>query len=156
MPNWNRIIIGDAFKIQPAGFDYYRDLFLLWPFLGFSIAATSVLVAPQSAAYRVFGLKLAVCAALALLLAKERVMLVLVASAYVALRMAVAIIFFHTWLTLTLLLVSGGTLLTIFRSGALKNWKPSYVRPKKHYVLDTAVCVSGLGVIMAIAHWMKP
>jgi hypothetical protein len=26
------IIIGDAFKVSPGGFDHYRDLFLMWPF----------------------------------------------------------------------------------------------------------------------------
>jgi hypothetical protein len=94
MPNWNRIIVGDAFKVQPGGFNYYRDVFLTWPFLGFSIAAVSNLVGPQSATHRIFGLKLAICAAVALILAKERIMLVLVASAYVAVRMVIAIAFF--------------------------------------------------------------
>ena len=157
MPNWNRILVGDAFKVQPGGLNYYRDIFLTWPFLGFSIAAIADLVAPQSPAYRVFGSKLAVCAAVALILAKERLVLVLVASAYVAIRMTIAIIFLRiTWVTVALLLVSGGTLLAAFRSGIFKNWKPSYERPKKHYVLDIAIGVSGIGVMMAIGFWMKP
>jgi hypothetical protein len=156
MPNWKRIIVGDAFKVQPGGFNYYRDLFLLWPFLGFSIAAISNIVAPQSAAHRIFGLKLAACAFAAMVLAKERLILLLVASAYVFLKMAVGIIFIHTWQMLAWLLVSGGILLVAFRSGAVKNWKPSYVRPEKLHVLDIAVGTLGIAVMMAIGLWVKP
>jgi hypothetical protein len=41
MPNWKQIVVGDAFKISPGGFNHYRDLFLMWPFLLFSIIAIS-------------------------------------------------------------------------------------------------------------------
>jgi hypothetical protein len=42
MRNWNRIIVvGDAFKPSSRNLDYYRDLFLVWPFLLFSIIAVS-------------------------------------------------------------------------------------------------------------------
>lgn len=157
MPNWNRIIVGDAFKVQPGGLDYYRDMFLMWPFLGFSIAAIANLVSPQSPAYRVFGLKLAVCAAVALLLAKERLLLALGASAYVAIHMTIAIIFLRvTFVTVVLLLVSGGALLAAFRFGIFKNWKPSYERPKKHYALDIAIGAFGLALMIAIGLRMKP
>ncbi|HET8924989.1 MAG TPA: hypothetical protein VFN26_18560 [Candidatus Acidoferrum sp.] len=156
MPNWNQILGWDDFKNQTASFDYYRDIFLTWPFLGFSIGAISVLIAPQSPAYRIFGLKLAMCAVVALLLAKERLLLVLVASAYVAIRMSIGIIFSHTWVTLALLLVSSGTLVVVFRSGVLKDRKLSYVIPKKSPALGIAIGVLGLGVMMAIGFWMKP
>jgi hypothetical protein len=156
MPNWNRILVGDAFKVQPGGFDYYRDVFLLWPFLGFSIVATSVLMAPKNPADRPYGLKLAACAVVVLLLAKERLILVIAASAYVAIKMAVGIIFIHTWQTLVWLLVSGGILLAAFRLGVLRDWKPSYVRPQKLYVLDIAIGMLGMAVMIAIARWMNP
>ncbi len=155
MPNWNRILVGDAFKASPD-LNYYRDLFLLWPFLGFSISAISNIVMPRSAAYRIFGLKLAVCAVVALLLAKEKRIPFIAASAYVALKMAFGIIFIHTWQILAWLLVSGGILLSALRLGVLENWKPSYVWPKKLRVLDVAVVMLGLGVMMAIGSWMKP
>jgi len=155
MPNWNRILVGDAFKASPD-LNYYRDLFLLWPFLGFSIVGASVLSGSPSDASRVYGLKLAVCAVVALLLAKEKRMLFIVAPAYVALHMAFGIIFIHTWQILAWLLVSGGILLAALRLGVLKNWKLSYVRPKELRALDVAVGMLGLGVMIAIAHWMKP
>ena len=111
---------------------------------------------PQSAAYRIFGLKLAVCAVVALLLAKERRILFIVASAYVALRMGFGIIFIHTWQILAWLLVSGGILLAALRLGVLKNWKPSYIWPTKLHVLDIAIGTLGLAVMMAVGFWMKP
>ncbi len=156
MPNWNRILVGDAFKVQPGGFDYYRDLFLLWPFLGFSMVATSVLMAPKNPAYRLYGLKLAVCAVVVLFLAKERRLFLLVAPSYVFLHMAVGIIFIHTWQILEWLLVSGGILLAVLWSGVLKKWKPSYVWPTRRHALDIAIGALGLAVMMAVGLWMKP
>src|SRR5712692_11605569 len=120
MPNWNRILGWHTFKTQLAPFDYYRDLFLVWPFLGFSIVATSVLFHAQSPANRVYGLKLVACAVVSLLLAKERLILALAASAYVALHMAWGIIFIHTWEIFAWLVGSACILLVAFRSGALK------------------------------------
>ena len=38
MPDWKRVIVGDAFQLSSRDFNYYRDLFLLWPFLLFTIA----------------------------------------------------------------------------------------------------------------------
>jgi hypothetical protein len=71
MPNWKRIIVGNAFKPPPGGIDHYRDLFLTWPFLLFSIIAISSPFASDSA-HRSYGIKSAVCAVVAILLAKER------------------------------------------------------------------------------------
>jgi hypothetical protein len=41
MPNWKRIIIGDALKVSSSGINQLRDLFLMGPFLLFSIVAVS-------------------------------------------------------------------------------------------------------------------
>jgi hypothetical protein len=156
MPNWNRIIVGDAFKVQPAGLNYYRDLFLLWPFLGFSIVTTSILLGPRSAADRLYGLKSAACAAIVLILAKERRLLVLGATSYVALRMAVRIIFIHTWQVLEWLLISGGILVVVFLSGRFKDWKPSYAWPEELHVLDIVIGVLGLVTMIGIFQWIRP
>lgn len=156
MPNWNRIIVGDAFKVQPGGFNYYRDLFLLWPFLGFSIVTTSILIGPRSVADRPYGLKSAACAAIVLLLAKEKRLLVLAAASYVALRMAVGIIFIHTRQMVEWLLISGGTLVLLWGSGLLKNWKPAYDWPRETHVLDIVIGVLGLVTMLGIFQWIRP
>ena len=155
MPNWNRIIVGDAFKVQPGGFNYYRDLFLMWPLLGFSMVTTSILIGPRSAD-SLYGLKSAACAAIVLLLAKEKRLLAFTAASYVALRMAVGIIFIHTWQMLEWLLISGGVLLVVFLSGTFKDCKPSYVWPKELHVLDIVIGVLGLVTMIGIFQWIRP
>jgi hypothetical protein len=107
MPNWKRIIVGDALKLSPGGIDHYRNLFLTWPFLLFSIVAISNLFASDSA-YRSYGIKSGVCAVVAILLAKERLILFLAALGYVAIRLAVAVVFIHDWKVVLGFLLSGG------------------------------------------------
>src|ERR1700736_1892489 len=96
MPNWDRLLIGDTFTRQPGGVNYYRDVFLLWPFLGFSMAATSCLIEPKFFAHRIDGLKWAFCAAIVLFLAKEKRYLLIGASAYVFMRAAIASVLIHS------------------------------------------------------------
>jgi len=38
MANWKQMIVGDAFRSPLHDFNYYRDTFLIWPFLLFTIA----------------------------------------------------------------------------------------------------------------------
>jgi hypothetical protein len=167
MPNWNRILVGDAFRVQQAGINYYRDLFLTWPFLGFSVAATSFSIAPESPADRTAGLKWALCAVVVLLLAKERRLLAMGASGYVFIRAAFYALMgtglgrfsIHTPRTREAplwALVSGAAVLALFLSDRLWKWKPSYVFPRKFYLLDMIVGVSGLASMLLVAHWVKP
>jgi hypothetical protein len=155
MLNWKRMIVGDAFKLSSGGINHYRDLFLTWPFLLFSIVAILNLFASDSA-HRSYGIKLAVCAFVAILLAKERLILFVVALGYVAIRLAVAVIFIHDWRVLLGLLLSSGILLAILRSRVGVSWKPSYAITKGLNSLDLVVGVSGLGAAIALAMWMKP
>ncbi len=155
MPSWKRIIVGDPFKLSPGGSNHYRDLFLTWPFLLFSIVAISNLFASDPA-YRSDGIKSAVCAVVAILLAKERLILFLVALGYVTIRLAVALIFMHDWRVLLGFLVSGGILLAILRSRTGVSWKPSYATTNGLGSLGLVVVVSGLGIAFALAMWMKP
>ena len=167
MPNWNRLLVGDAFKVQPAGINYYRDLFLLWPLLGFSLAATSCIIAPESPADRTTGLKWALCAVAVLLLAKERRLLAIGASGYVFIRTAfytsmgaaLGLFSIHTRRTTEApmwALVSGAAVLALFLSHRVWKWKPSYVFPRKFYLLDMIVGVSGLATMLLVAHWVRP
>jgi hypothetical protein len=47
-------------------------------------------------------------------------------------------------------------LFAILRSRAVVSWKPSYARMNERGSLDLVVGVSGLGVAIALAMWMKP
>jgi hypothetical protein len=94
MTDWRRILVGDAFKVSPGGINHYRDLFLMWPFLLFSIVAISSLF-DTVAAHHAEAFKFTLCAIVTILLAKERLILLLVALGYMGIRLTVAVFFIH-------------------------------------------------------------
>ncbi|HKO04677.1 MAG TPA: hypothetical protein VJW51_07995 [Candidatus Acidoferrales bacterium] len=157
MPNWNRIIVGDAFKLPSRHLNYYRDMFLMWPILLFSIGAISTIIEPQSPAQRVFGFKLAACAVFGIMLAKERLILIGGGAGFVALRLAFALALTQDWRAyLPGLLVSAGIVSAILVTR--RQWKPSYESPApgEANVLSILVGVAGLGAAVGIAFWLKP
>ncbi len=157
MPDWNRLIVGDAFKLPSRNIDYYRDTFLAWPVLLFSILAIVDVIQPGSHGQRVYGLKLAACAVLAILLAKERLILIAAGAGVVALRLAVALVFTQDWRAYLLgFLLSAAIVCAIL--WVRRNRKPSYESPgpTKTYVLTLLVVVAGLGAAIGIALWLKP
>jgi hypothetical protein len=155
MPNWRQIVVGDAFKISPGGFNHYRDLFLVWPFLLFSIIAISDFFSSDHL-QRSYALRAGLCAVIAILLAKERFILLMAALFYVAVRVLVALVFLHNWKVLLAALLSCGLFIVLIRSRTLANWKPSYATDGGQHSLDVIVGVSGLLVAVGIAIWMRP
>jgi hypothetical protein len=155
MPNWRQFVVGDAFKISPGGFNHYRDLFLMWPFLLFSIIAVSNFFTSDHVE-RSYSLKAGLCAIVVILLAKERLIMLITALFFVAVRLAVAAIFLHTWQVLLATLASGGLLIVLIRSRIFANWKPRYATEKGWHALDLVVGVSGILVAAAIAIWLRP
>src|SRR6266481_8121992 len=155
MPNWKRIIVGDAFKVSSGGVNQLRDLFLVWPFLLFSIIAVSGLFGAHETD-RSYAIKSGICAAMAVLLARERLMLIAGALAYVSIRLAVALIFVHDSKVLLALMVWGGILLAIVRFAVKSNWKPSYTTEKGMHLLDLVAGLSGLVLAIVVARWIKP
>jgi len=155
MPDWHRIIVGDAFQLPSRSFDYYRDQFLVWPILAFSVAAFIHIVAPSSPSYRVYGFKLAACAIVAVLMAKERLILIAAGAGFVALRFGLALVIYQDWRSYLLgFLVASGIFVAILR--ARRDWKPSYESPAKRGVWGLATGVAGLGTAFAIITWLKP
>jgi hypothetical protein len=123
--------------------------------LAFSGAAIVHIIAPESPAYRIYGFKLAACAIVALALAKERPVLIAAGAGYVAIRLAVALVFTQDWRTyLGGFLLSAGIGLVVLL--LRKDWKPSYERPVKTNVVGLAIGVAGLGVAVAVGLWLKP
>src|SRR5271166_4080402 len=155
MTNWKRLIIGDAFHRSSGGFDHYRDRFLMWPFLLFSIVAIANVFATNPADRR-YAIKAAACAGVAILLAKERLIMLLAALAYVALRLAVAVVFHPDWTMLLTLLLSCGLIIAIFRFSSVLHWKPKFADEEGIYSLDLIVGVCGLGAAIGLAVWMRP
>jgi hypothetical protein len=155
MPNWKQIVVGDAFKISPGGFNHYRDLFLMWPFLLFSIIAISNIFSSDHVP-RSYAWKASLCAALAILLAKDKLILFTGALFYVAVRLLVALLFVHDWKVLLATLLSRGALAVLICSRTFANWKPSFVTDKDLNSLDLIVGIGGLLVAVAIAILIRP
>jgi hypothetical protein len=70
--------------------------------------------------------------------------------------LAIALVFVYDSKILLALIVSGGTLLAIFRVAVKSNWKPSYATEKGMHLLDLVAGLSGLVLAMVIAMWIKP
>jgi len=124
MPDWKRIAIGDAFRAPSRNFDFYRDLFLLCPFLIFAGGGVFKMVSHQW----IIGAECVGIALGALLLARERLFLFLGAAGFCAVRFVVVIAVTQDWRGYVGLLVSG--LVLLFFGRYAKNYKPSYGWPQ--------------------------
>src|SRR5205823_14877564 len=103
--HWRKIIVGDAFRLPSRDFNYYRDLALLWPLMLFGsvsvVRGFSHSRPPADAVY--FHRALAV-AAICLLLANERLLLVGISMLFLASRGLFALIWDRDWAVLFWLL----------------------------------------------------
>lgn len=153
MPDWRRIVIGDAFKT--ADRNYYRDLFLLWPFFLFSLVAVINFSPAQPHSERLYTYKLAACALAALMLAKEKAFLLLGSLGFVALRLGVALLLGRWWswrhLLAFAILASLAAVLTMVLNA--RGWKPSYTVPDGMHVWELLSGVGGLlfGLVVTMA-----
>jgi hypothetical protein len=155
MPDWNRNVFSEAFKLPSRNFDYYRDTFLMWPIWMFCFGSIIDIITPASPAYRIYGFKLAACAIVALALAKERLILLAAGAGFVAMRLAIALAVTQDWKSYAVaFLVSAGIVFTILQ--VRRNWKPSYMSPAKTNALGILVGAMGIGTAVAIAFWLKP
>jgi hypothetical protein len=154
MPDWRRILVGDAFKLSSNSPNWYRDLFLIWPFLLFSIAASALFTA-HTQADRLYGYKAAGCALVALALVKEKRIILLVAAAYVGMKLGVLLIFHPDWRILLVFLALAALVFAITRKMIMENYRPSYKLSGGTYILDLIVGVGGLLAAAAVITWLK-
>jgi hypothetical protein len=156
MPDWKRITVGEAFDLTSRDPNYYRDLFLLWPFLLFSIAALLGLWSGHSVPERMYTYRMAAFAVVALLLAKEKAFLLLGSLSYVALRLGIGMIFIHDWRLFVEFVVTAGTLILLIKRLNARKWKPSYSFLPGSRVLDLAVGIAGLLFGVCIVILLRP
>ena len=133
--------------------NYYRDIFLLWPFLLFSFAAAFHFPSGRARSEGLYFYELTACAIASLLLAKEKCFLLLGSLGFIAVRLGLALFLKGGWnwnailwfaILVALLLVVGRTLVT-------RNWQPSYEIPEGTDVLELLLGLGGLGLaILAI------
>ena len=156
MPEWKRIIVGEALDLSSRDLNYYRDLFLLWPFLIFSIVAVSNFFAEHSHSERLYSYQIAACAIGILLLAKERALLLLGSLGYVVPRMGIFLIFHPNRQYLLAFLVLAGLAVQLIKSLNARKWKPSYNFPGDMHILDLVVGIAGLVLALFALAGLRP
>jgi hypothetical protein len=144
MPNWDR----------PA-FDYCRDRFLMWPTLLFSMLAIINILAPKSSGDRMYGFKLAAYAVIAVLLAKDRLTVVLVGAGFVALRLGTALVFTRNWKAYGAgFLVALGIVVALIP--VIRRWNPSYEDPRATNIPGVLFVVAGIVAAVAVVMILQP
>lgn len=150
MVSWKRVIIGDAFRAPSHDFNFYRDSFLAWPFLLFSVAALANLFSHGSD-HRP-GFEFAALSVLSILLARERFVLISGALGFCAVQSLVTFFLRHDRVGLVVAIISGALLLVCIRS--LKNYKPSYEWPKGLSIAALLLSLSSLGFTLLVFRWI--
>lgn len=141
MPNWKKVIVGDAFRLPSRNLNYYRDLFLLWPFLLFAIAGLLHTFAANRHE-KVVGMKCLGLAFLAVVLARERLLLIFGAFGFCAVRFLFAALLTQDKRALVGLLATSIPLLLFVRFK--RNYKPSYDWPDGLSIIDLVIGLSSL------------
>ncbi len=151
MPDWKRVIVGDAFQPSSREFNYYRDLFLLWPFLLFTIAGLVNLFGVGH--NHQVGVKFVGLSLVTILLARERFILIGGALGFCAVQSGISFILRHDWIALAVSISSSMLFLLIVRS--LKGYKPSYSTPKGIRIADILTGLTSLGLTIALFSWIS-
>jgi len=147
MPNWNHILVGNAFKLSSRDPNYYRDLFLLPPFLIFSVIAVIALFSRNDHAV---GLKFLALATGTLLLARERLILLAGALGFWFLRLLGASLFVHDRRVWLALIATGAALLGLIPFA--KNYRPSYEWPQTTYISDVLIGMLSFGLTLLVSY----
>jgi hypothetical protein len=150
MPDWKRVIVGDAFQLPSHELNYYRDLFLVWPFLLFSVTGLVNLFGVGHD-HRI-GVKLVALSLVTILLARERFVLIGGALGFCAVQSLVSFFLRHDWTGLAVAITTGGFFILLIRS--LRGLKASYQWPRGMRIGDLLVALSSLGFGILVIHWI--
>jgi hypothetical protein len=150
MLSWKRVIVGDAFRVPSRDFNYYRDTFLLWPFLLFTSAGLVNLF--SGGRDHRLGFIFAGLSLLSILLARERLILIGGALGFCAVQSLLSFFLRHEWVGLAVAIPSGALFAVLIRS--LKGYKPSYGWPTGLSIADLLVGLSSLGLSILVFRLM--
>jgi len=153
LPDWRRLIIGEAFALQSRDPNFLRDVFLVIPFLLSTIIAVTAVLGPAHD-YRA-AMKCAVISLLALLLARERFVLIGASLGFVCLQSLISFVLKHNPIGLAVSILSGVPFLLLIRW--LADYKPSYSATKGTTMSTVlVVLVSGVFTFAILHFWIKP
>lgn len=150
VPDWKRVVVGDAFQLPSSDFNYYRDLFLLWPFLLFTIAGVVGLFGGGHD-HRI-AVKFLALAIVTILLARERLILIGAALGFCAVQSGISFVLKHDWIALTVSISAATVCFLLLRN--LKDYKPSYNRPNGIRVADILIGLTSLGLSIVLFRWI--
>ena len=150
MPDWKRVIVGDAFELPSHDFNFYRDLFLVWPFLLFTIAGLVSLFGVGHD-YR-DGAKFVALSLVTILLARERFILIGGALGICAVQSLLSFFLRHNRVGLAVAIPTGALFLVLIRS--LKDYKPSYQRLSGLRIIDILVSLLSFGFSILVIRWI--
>jgi hypothetical protein len=150
VPNWRKVIVGDAFELPSHDFNFYRDLFLVWPFLLFSIVGLVSLFGVGHD-YR-DGAKFVALSLVTLLLARERFILIGGALGICAVQSLLSFFLRHNWVGLAVAILTGALFLLLI--GSLKDYKPSYQWPRSSSIVTALVSLLSLGFSILVFRWI--
>jgi hypothetical protein len=150
VPDWKRVIVGDAFQLPSHEFNYYRDLFLLLPFLVFTIAGLVNLFSVGHDHQE--GVKFVALSFVTILLARERFILIGGALGFCAVQSGISFVLRHDWIALAVSISSSLFFLLLVRS--LKDYKPSYSLPKGIRIAGILIGLTSLGLTVALFSWI--
>jgi hypothetical protein len=103
----------------------------------------------------VYGFELAACAVVALIFAKDRVMVLLVTTGVVALRLGVVLLITRDWRTYgTEFFIATGVLVALLPT--LRNWKSSSGEPREGKALGLVFVMAGLALAVGVVLLLKP
>lgn len=149
MLSWKRTIVGDAFRVPSRNINFYRDIVLAWPFLLFSIAALANLLS-RTSDHRP-GFEFAALSLASILLAKERLPLVVGALGFCFAQSTITSFLRHSGVGLLVAIITGASFVVLVRR--FKNYKPSYERPAGTTV-ELLIGLSSLGLTLLLFHWI--
>jgi hypothetical protein len=144
------VVVGDAFQLSSRDFNYYRDLFLLWPFLLFTIAGLVDLLG-FGRDHRI-GIRFLALSLVTILLARERFMLIGGALGFCALQSGIFFVLKHDWIALAVSISSSTLFLLLLRG--FRNYKPSYSMLKGIRIADILTGLTSMGLTLALFSWI--
>jgi len=147
MPDWKKVVVGDAFRLPSRNLNYYRDVFLLWPFLLFAMVGLIDVFASDHD-HRIVGMKCFGLAVAAIVLARERLFLIVGALGFCAVRFMFALALSHDWRAVVGLFATGIPVLLSLRF--MRNYRPSYDWPDGLSIMDLLVGLSSLLLALKI------
>jgi hypothetical protein len=151
MPNWKQVIVGDAFRVPSRDINYYRDSFLIWPFLLFTIAGLVGLFSRGQ--HNRLGLKFIALSVLCILLARERFILIGGALGFCAVQSSLSFLLRHDLVGLAVAIPAGALFLVLL--WFMKDYKPSYGWPRGLTIADLLLGLSSLGFSIVVFHWIR-